>query len=49
MDYKSKTRDADFYRTRLGRFQMLSHVTIEVRDTIASGNNANKTSTSGAG
>jgi cation diffusion facilitator family transporter len=31
----AKTRDAEFYRTRLSRFRMLSHVTIEVRDTIA--------------
>ena len=31
----AKPRDAEFYRSRLSRFQMLSHVTIEVRDTIA--------------
>ncbi len=31
----AKPRDAEFYRTRLSRFPMLSHVTIEVRDTIA--------------
>ena len=31
----AKARDAEFYRTRLSRFPMLSHVTIEVRDTIA--------------
>ncbi|MGH6849001.1 MAG: CDF family Co(II)/Ni(II) efflux transporter DmeF [Methylocella sp.] len=30
-----KPRDAEFYRSRLSRFRMLSHVTIEVRDTIA--------------
>jgi cation diffusion facilitator family transporter len=32
----AKPRDAEFYRTRLSRFPMLSHMTIEVRDTIAS-------------
>jgi cation diffusion facilitator family transporter len=31
----AKPRDAEFYRSRLSRFRMLSHVTIEVRDTIA--------------
>jgi cation diffusion facilitator family transporter len=31
----AKARDTEFYRTRLSRFPMLSHVTIEVRDTIA--------------
>jgi cation diffusion facilitator family transporter len=31
----AKPRDAEFYRTRLSRFPMLSHVTIEVRDAIA--------------
>jgi len=31
----AKRRDAEFYRSRLSRFRMLSHVTIEVRDTIA--------------
>lgn len=44
----AKPRDAEFYRARLSRFPMLSHVTIEVRDTCASGT-ANKTSPSGAG
>jgi cation diffusion facilitator family transporter len=34
-------RDAEFYRSRLSRFRMLSHVTIEVRDAIPS-SNANK-------
>jgi len=31
----AKPRDAEFYRSRLSRFRTLSHVTIEVRDTIA--------------
>jgi cation diffusion facilitator family transporter len=31
----AKPRDAEFYRSRLSRFRMLSHVTIEVRGTIA--------------
>jgi cation diffusion facilitator family transporter len=31
----AKPRDAEFYRSRLSRFRMLSHVTIEVRDPIA--------------
>jgi cation diffusion facilitator family transporter len=31
----AKPRDAEFYRSRLSRFRMLSHVTIEVRDIIA--------------
>ncbi len=30
----AKPRDAEFYRSRLSRFRMLSHVTIEVRDII---------------
>ncbi len=34
----AKPRDAEFYRSRLSRFQMLSHVTIEVRRAITSGN-----------
>src|SRR5208282_4802295 len=29
------TRDAEFYRSRLSQFHMLSHVTIEVRRAIA--------------
>jgi cation diffusion facilitator family transporter len=41
-------RDAEFYRSRLSHFRMLSHVTIEVRRGIASGN-ANETSASAAG
>ena len=44
----AKPRDAEFYRSRLSRFRTLSHVTIEVRRAIASGN-ANKTSPSAAG
>jgi len=44
----AKPRDAEFYRSRLGRFRMLSHVTIEVRRAIASAD-ANKTSPSAAG
>jgi Co/Zn/Cd efflux system component len=44
----AKPRDAEFYRSRLSRFRMLSHVTIEVRGAIASGK-ANKTSASAAG
>ena len=44
----AKPRDAEFYRSRLSRFRMLSHVTIEVRRAIASGK-ANKTSPSAAG
>jgi cation diffusion facilitator family transporter len=32
----AKPRDAEFYRSRLSRFRMLSHVTIEVRDAIVS-------------
>lgn len=44
----AKPRDAKFYRTRLSRFPMLSHVTIEVRDVSASGN-AHKTSPPGVG
>ena len=39
----AKPRDAEFYRSRLSRFRMLSHVTIEVRDAIPS-SNANKRS-----
>jgi len=31
----AKPRDAEYYRSRLGRFRMLSHVTIEVRCAIA--------------
>jgi cation diffusion facilitator family transporter len=31
----AKPRNAEFYRSRLSRFRMLSHVTIEVRDTFA--------------
>ncbi len=38
----AEPRDAEFYRSRLSRFRMLSHVTIEVRRVIASGK-ANKT------
>jgi Co/Zn/Cd efflux system component len=41
-------RDAEFYRSRLSRFRMLSHVTIEVRDAIPS-SNANKRSPPAAG
>jgi cation diffusion facilitator family transporter len=41
-------RDAEFYRSRLSPFRMLSHVTIEVRRTIVSGN-PNETSPSAAG
>ena len=44
----AKPRDAEFYRSRLSRFRMLSHVTIEVRRAIAS-SNANKTCPSAAG
>ncbi|MGA7383395.1 MAG: CDF family Co(II)/Ni(II) efflux transporter DmeF [Methylocella sp.] len=44
----AKPRDAEFYRSKLSRFRMLSHVTIEVRRAIASGNK-NKTSPSAAG
>ncbi|MGH6934832.1 MAG: cation diffusion facilitator family transporter, partial [Methylocella sp.] len=44
----AKPREAEFYRSRLSRFQMLSHVTIEVRRAITSGN-ANETSASSAG
>ncbi|MGH6784758.1 MAG: CDF family Co(II)/Ni(II) efflux transporter DmeF [Sphingomicrobium sp.] len=44
----AKSRDAEFYRSRLRRFRMLSHVTIEVRRVITSGN-ANETSSSAAG
>ena len=44
----AKPRDAEFYQSRLSRFRMLSHVTIEVRRVIASGE-ANKTSPSAAG
>jgi hypothetical protein len=31
----SKPRDADFYRSQLSRFRMLSHLTIEVRGVAA--------------
>jgi Co/Zn/Cd efflux system component len=44
----AKPRDAEFYRSRLSRFQTLSHVTIEVRRAVASGN-GNETSPSAAG
>jgi cation diffusion facilitator family transporter len=44
----AKSRDVEFYRSRLSRFRMLSHVTIEVRRAITSGN-ANETSASAAG
>ncbi|MGH6834657.1 MAG: CDF family Co(II)/Ni(II) efflux transporter DmeF [Methylocella sp.] len=38
----AKHRDAEFYRSRLSRFRMLSHVTIEVRDPIACGKAAKR-------
>jgi Co/Zn/Cd efflux system component len=41
-------REAEFYRSRLSHFRMLSHVTIEVRRASASGN-AKETSASAAG
>ncbi|MGH6851767.1 MAG: CDF family Co(II)/Ni(II) efflux transporter DmeF [Methylocella sp.] len=44
----AEPRDAEFYRSRLSRFRMLSHVTIEVRAAIAS-SNANKRSPPAAG
>jgi cation diffusion facilitator family transporter len=37
----AKPRDVEFYRSRLGRFHMLSHLTIEVRGATAIGRAAN--------
>ncbi len=38
----AQPRDVNYYRSRLSRFSMLSHVTIEVRNTARGGNAANK-------
>jgi Co/Zn/Cd efflux system component len=34
----NRPRDAEFYHSRLSRFKMLSHLTIEVRNASAFGN-----------
>jgi hypothetical protein len=37
----AQPRDVSYYRSRLSRFPMLSHVTIEVQNTPAGGDGAN--------